>query len=67
MVAGAESQPGLDFDTDAVGLYAGAVMRTMDHKSARLDWLQAVEAFPHPVGRRQRFERERICDFGTGS
>ena len=66
MVAGAEGQSGLDFDADAVGLNARAVVRPMDDETAGLDRLEAIETLPHPVGRRQRLERQRIRGLGAG-
>ncbi len=66
MVAGAEGESGLDLDADTVGLDACAVVRAVDDETAGLDRLEAIETFSHPVGRRERLERERVGELGAG-
>ena len=60
VVAGAEGQRRLDLDAERVRLDAAAVMRAVDDETAGRHRLQPFEALCDPVGRRHRFEGERL-------
>src|SRR5262245_41032394 len=68
VMAGAESERGLDFHANGVDRHAGAVVLAVHHETAGGDRLQALEAGLDPVARRhagrpQRARRLLACDF----
>jgi hypothetical protein len=60
VMAGAESERRLDLDGDLVRAHVGACVCAVHHEPPGLDWCETLEAFAHPIGRRQRFERQAI-------
>jgi hypothetical protein len=59
-MAGAEGERSLDLDADAAHRDARARMRPMHDETARVDRRETFQALAHPVGGRERLERERI-------
>jgi hypothetical protein len=59
MMAGAKGERGIDLDGDTIDPRALAGMRAMYHETSGRDRREAFAALVHPIGGRERLERQR--------